>query len=68
MANFYLDETCYQSKFYKLICELLKKDVKMIKLNDGSSNDGTLGLDFYLYSILYFLIEIKIKLKLKNMI
>lgn len=58
MADFYSDEN-RQSGFHELIRELLNKDVKVLVLDDRSSNDGTLELDFHSYSVLYLLIEIK---------
>ncbi|GBC25669.2 hypothetical protein RIR_jg16836.t1 [Rhizophagus irregularis DAOM 181602=DAOM 197198] len=59
MAKFYLNEKLRQKEFHELICKLLAKDVKVLVLDDKSSNDGTLELDFHSYSILYLLIKIK---------
>ncbi|PKB92769.1 hypothetical protein RhiirA5_236632, partial [Rhizophagus irregularis] len=59
MAKFYPNEKLRQKKFHELIRKLLAKDVKVLVLDDKSSNDGTCELDFHSYSVLYLLIEIK---------
>ncbi|CAI2180787.1 10100_t:CDS:2, partial [Funneliformis geosporum] len=59
MSDFYSDEKLRQKEFHEIIRELFSKDVKVIQLDDNSSNDGILELDFHTYSVLFLLIEIK---------
>ena len=59
MANFYSDEKLRQEEFHEIIRELFSKDVKVLQLDDKSSNDEILELDFHTYSVLYLLIEIQ---------
>ncbi|GBC03581.1 hypothetical protein RclHR1_00520033 [Rhizophagus clarus] len=59
IANFYSNKIHRQKELHELICKLLSKDVKVLSLNDKSSNNRTLELNFHSYSILYLLIKIK---------
>ncbi|CAG8720643.1 4180_t:CDS:2 [Dentiscutata erythropus] len=59
MANFYSNEKFRQQEFHERMRELFNKDIKIIQLDDESSNDGALELDVHSFTILYLHIEIK---------
>jgi serine/threonine protein kinase len=59
MADFYANENCRQQKFHKRIRKLLGKDVNVVQLDDKTSNDGVLTLDFHSFTVLLGLTEIK---------
>ncbi|CAG8766720.1 15719_t:CDS:2, partial [Racocetra persica] len=58
MANLYPDEKFRQREFHERIRELFNKDVKILQLEDKTSNDGVLELYIHSINILYLLIKI----------
>ncbi|CAG8436189.1 7096_t:CDS:2 [Funneliformis caledonium] len=59
MADIYSNEKLRQREFHEKIRELFREEVKLLQLDDQSSNDGVLECNVHAKSILYLLIEVK---------